>query len=104
MTEHTLLSTNRSQPLLYLAWVPPEEQSDQVLHISWNTGGQRRKLLLLVAPALQSHCSIERVMLAKYLIGDGTHSPGICLAVVNHHTTAWNRSGHLWADTSRRWQ
>lgn len=84
-----------TQPLLYLAWVPPEEQSDYQLHISWNAGGQRRELLLLVTPALQSHCSIERVLLAEYLIGDGTHGPGIRLTVVNHHTTPWNCSGHL---------
>lgn len=84
-----------TQPLLYLAWVPPEEQSDHQLHISWNAGGQRRELLLLVTPALQSHCSIERVLLAEYLVGDGTHGPGIRLTVVDHHNTPWNCSGHL---------
>lgn len=85
--------------LLYLAWVPPEQQFDHQLHISGHSGGQSWELLLLVLPALQPHPSVERVTLAEYLVGDGAHGPRVRFAVVNHHATSWNGRGHLWANT-----
>lgn len=53
------------------------------------------ELLLLVSPALEPHCSIERVALSQDLIGDGTDGPGIRLAVVDDNAAPWNRGSHL---------
>lgn len=78
-----------------LVWVPPEEQLHHQLQVLWDTGGQPWELLLLVSPALKPHGSIERVALSQDLVGDGTHGPGIRLAVVEDDAAAWTSGSHL---------